>query len=143
MPNSVLWVCLVAIWLFVLVPMVIKGRPEVRKRTEATLATRVINRGGRAMSKASSKVARGRHPHDADWVAPVREYRKPGELINELDDHSDVLVADEPEEIDDADEIVADADDHSRDTDEIGPADVVDGADDGELESDDADLDAD
>lgn len=89
MPNSVLWICLVAIWLFVLVPMLIKGRPELRKPTQATLATRVIDRGGKAMSRATRRIATGRHPHDADWVAPEREYRKAGELINDADDHVD------------------------------------------------------
>jgi hypothetical protein len=89
MPNSVLWICLVAIWLFVLVPMLIKGRPEVRKPTQATLATRVIDRGGKAMSRATRRIASGRHPHDADWVAPEREYRKAGDLINDADDHVD------------------------------------------------------
>lgn len=89
MPNSVLWICLVAIWLFVLVPMLIKGRPEVRKPTQATLATRVIDRGGKAMSRATRRIASGRHPHDADWVAPEREYRKTGDLINDADDHVD------------------------------------------------------
>ncbi|GAA2052099.1 divisome protein SepX/GlpR [Williamsia deligens] len=90
MPNSVLWICLVAIWLFVLVPMLIKNRPEIRKPTQATLATRVIDRGGRAMSRATRRISAGRHPHDAGWVAPEREYRKPGELINDDDDHADV-----------------------------------------------------
>ncbi|WP_299575777.1 gephyrin-like molybdotransferase receptor GlpR [uncultured Williamsia sp.] len=89
MPNSVLWICLVAIWLFVLVPMLIKGRPELRKPTQATLATRVIDRGGKAMSRATRRIAAGRHPHDAGWVAPEREYRKAGDLINEADDHVD------------------------------------------------------
>ena len=89
MPNSVLWICLVAIWLFVLVPMLIKGRPELRKPTQATLATRVIDRGGKAMSRATRRIASGRHPHDADWVAPEREYRKAGEMINDADDHVD------------------------------------------------------
>jgi hypothetical protein len=89
MPNSVLWICLVAIWLFVLVPMLIKGRPEVRKPTQATLATRVIDRGGKAMSRATRRIAAGRHPHDADWVAPEREFRKAGDLINDDDDHAD------------------------------------------------------
>lgn len=109
MPNSVLWVCLVAIWLFVLVPMVIKGRPEVRKTTEATLATRVINRGGRAMARATSKVASGRHPHDAEWVAPAREYRKRGELLNDADDHADARAEVEADDaIDDAESVEAD-----------------------------------
>ncbi|MBT0566615.1 gephyrin-like molybdotransferase receptor GlpR [Williamsia sp. CHRR-6] len=102
MPNSVLWVLLVAIWLFVLVPMVIKDRPEVRKTTEATLATRVLSRGGQTMARARRRVATGRHPHDAEWTPPVREYRKPGVLINVDDDHSDVQteVADEVTEAD-------------------------------------------
>ena len=89
MPNSVLWICLVAIWLFVLVPMLIKGRPEVRKPTQATLATRVIDRGGKAMSRATRRISVGRHPHDADWVAPEREYRRSGDLLNADDDHVD------------------------------------------------------
>ena len=76
MPNSLLWVCLVAIWLFVLVPMVVKSRPTVRKTTDAAMSTRVLYRGGRAIAKTRRRMAAGRHPHDPDWEPPVREYRK-------------------------------------------------------------------
>ena len=76
MPNSLLWVCLVAIWLFVLVPMVVKSRPTVRKTTDAAMSTRVLYRGGRAIAKTRRRMAAGRHPHDPHWEPPVREYRK-------------------------------------------------------------------
>ena len=76
MPNSLLWVCLVAIWLFVLVPMVVKSRPTVRKTSDTALSTRVLHRGGRNIAKTKRRMASGRHPHDADWEPPVREYRK-------------------------------------------------------------------
>ncbi|PXW25242.1 UNVERIFIED_CONTAM: hypothetical protein DES50_12125 [Williamsia faeni] len=76
MPNSLLWVCLVAIWLFVLVPMVVKSRPTVRKTSDAALSTRVLHRGGRNIAKTKRRMASGRHPHDAEWEPPVREYRK-------------------------------------------------------------------
>ncbi|MGJ0119405.1 divisome protein SepX/GlpR [Williamsia sp. MIQD14] len=144
MPNSVLWVCLVAIWLFVLVPMVIKGRPEVRKTTEATLATRVINRGGRAMARATSKVASGRHPHDAEWVAPAREYRKRGELLNDADDHADARaeVADDEPEVD-VDEVAAErveTSDADTATDTTVAAEVDDETDTEETDADATDL---
>ena len=62
MPNSVLWICLVAVWLLVLVPMVInKGRPQVRKSTAVAASTRTLHRGGKAT--AGRKKA-GAHPSD-------------------------------------------------------------------------------
>lgn len=66
MPNSVLWVGLVAIWLFVLVPMFIKGRPEVAKTTDALRQTRLLHRGGR-VSATRSRRGSGAHPHDASY----------------------------------------------------------------------------
>lgn len=63
MPNSVLWVCLVAVWLFVLVPMVIsKGRPQVRKSTVVATSTRTLHRGGARASAGRKKP--GAHPSD-------------------------------------------------------------------------------
>ncbi|MGB3699411.1 MAG: gephyrin-like molybdotransferase receptor GlpR [Gordonia sp. (in: high G+C Gram-positive bacteria)] len=46
MPTSVLWVTLIGVWLFVLVPMVLRGRPQARKTTEAAANTRLVHRGG-------------------------------------------------------------------------------------------------
>ncbi len=40
MPNSLLWIGLVAVWLFVLVPMLVTKRPRIRQTTDAALATR-------------------------------------------------------------------------------------------------------
>ncbi|MGC4962482.1 gephyrin-like molybdotransferase receptor GlpR [Gordonia sp. DT101] len=68
MPNSVLWVCLVAVWLFVLVPMVIKGRPQMRKTTDAVKETRLLHRGG-TRTRTTRRRASGSHPHDPSWKA--------------------------------------------------------------------------
>lgn len=96
MPNSLLWVCLVAIWLFVLVPMVVKSRPRVRKTSDVALSTRVLHRGGRTMAKTRRRMASGRHPHDAEWEPPVREYRKAPTATA-------VKEADEPDEVTETD----------------------------------------
>ncbi|GAB2643707.1 hypothetical protein GCM10027169_09500 [Gordonia jinhuaensis] len=89
MPNSVLWICLVVVWLFVLAPMMIKRRPEVRKTTDVALATRVLHRGGKSV-RAKSRRPAGRHPHDPDWEPPAREYRKAGQALTDDDDHPDL-----------------------------------------------------
>ncbi len=74
MPNSVLWVCLVAVWLFVLVPMVIKGRPQILKSTDAARKTRLLHRGGSRATTASGSRRRSsaRHPHDPSWKSARR-----------------------------------------------------------------------
>ena len=45
MPNSFLWIGLVVVWLFVLVPMLVNNRPRIRQTSDAALATRVLHRG--------------------------------------------------------------------------------------------------
>ncbi len=72
MPNSVLWVCLVAVWLFVLVPMVIKGRPQMLKTTDAAKATRLLHRGGTA-SGSTARRAAGAHPYDPSYKRSARK----------------------------------------------------------------------
>ncbi|NMO00574.1 hypothetical protein HH308_05010 [Gordonia sp. TBRC 11910] len=72
MPNSVLWVGLVAIWLFVLVPMFLKGRPEVAKTTDAVRKTRLVTRGGSTRSSSRGRVAAGAHPSDASYKRTVK-----------------------------------------------------------------------
>ncbi|WP_137808896.1 MULTISPECIES: gephyrin-like molybdotransferase receptor GlpR [unclassified Gordonia (in: high G+C Gram-positive bacteria)] len=74
MPNSVLWVCLVAVWLFVLVPMVIKGRPQILKSTDAARKTRLLHRGGSRTTTATKNRRRSsaRHPHDPSWKSSRR-----------------------------------------------------------------------
>lgn len=62
--SSIIWVALVAVWLFVLVPMLVSRRPRIRQTTDAALATRVLFRGG------ASRPARGPaagHRSDPNW----------------------------------------------------------------------------
>lgn len=109
MPNSVLWICLVAIWLFVLVPMVVKARPELRKTTQATLAARVLHQGGRQVAGLRTRLAQGRHPHDTEWEPPAREYHKTITMSEEPE--GDTLSTDPEtatsESASDKDEVVA------------------------------------
>ena len=44
-PQSLLWISLVVLWLFVLVPMLISKRDAVRRTSDVALATRVLNSG--------------------------------------------------------------------------------------------------
>ena len=65
-PQSLLWIALVVLWLFVLVPMLINKRDTVRRTSDVALSTRVLN------SAAASRLLRRRgpaagHRHDPDW----------------------------------------------------------------------------
>ncbi len=62
--SSIIWIALVAVWLFVLVPMLVSKRPRIRQTTDAALATRVLFRGG------ADRPARGPaagHRSDPNW----------------------------------------------------------------------------
>ena len=52
-PQSLLWISLVVLWLFVLVPMLISKRDAVRRTSDVALATRVLNtaRGARLLRR--------------------------------------------------------------------------------------------
>lgn len=65
-PQSLLWISLVVLWLFVLVPMLISKRDNVRRTSDVALATRVLNGGARARRFKRSGPAAG-HRHDPDW----------------------------------------------------------------------------
>ena len=41
-PQSLLWISLVVLWLFVLVPMLINKRETIRRTSDVALATRVL-----------------------------------------------------------------------------------------------------
>ena len=53
-PQSLLWISLVVLWLFVLVPMLINKRDTVRRTSDVALATRVLN-------SAADQAWRSRH----------------------------------------------------------------------------------
>ncbi|MCH9720523.1 MAG: hypothetical protein K0U67_00530 [Actinomycetia bacterium] len=81
-PQSLLWISLVVLWLFVLVPMLINKRDTVRRTSDIALATRVLN--GRAKSRL---IRRGRpaagHRHDPDWQSA-------GALADNVEDIEDI-----------------------------------------------------
>lgn len=66
MPNSILWIGLVVLWVFVLFPILADRHPRIRRTTDTALATRVLHRGG-AKRRTRSGHARKR---------PTRPYRK-------------------------------------------------------------------
>ncbi|TSD99710.1 hypothetical protein FOS14_10585 [Skermania sp. ID1734] len=65
MPNSLLWIGLVVLWIFVLFPMFADRHPRIRRTTDAALATRVLHRGG-SKRKAARGPAAG-HDSDPNW----------------------------------------------------------------------------
>jgi hypothetical protein len=65
-PQSLLWISLVVLWLFVLVPMLISKRDAVRRTSDVALATRVLNTGRGARLLRRGRPAAG-HRHDPDW----------------------------------------------------------------------------
>jgi hypothetical protein len=65
-PQSLLWISLVVLWLFVLVPMLISKRDAVRRTSDVALATRVLNRsrGSRLLRRGGPAAG---HRSDPDW----------------------------------------------------------------------------
>jgi hypothetical protein len=65
-PQSLLWISLVVLWLFVLVPMLISKRDAVRRTSDVALATRVLNSTAGARLLRRTGPAAG-HRSDPDW----------------------------------------------------------------------------
>lgn len=78
-PQSLLWISLVVLWLFVLVPMLVSKRDTVRRTSDVALATRVLNTGRNARLRRRTRPASG-HQSDPDWQ-PVED-----EYVGDLDD---------------------------------------------------------
>ncbi|WP_199254094.1 divisome protein SepX/GlpR [Mycolicibacterium mengxianglii] len=66
-PQSLLWISLVVLWLFVLVPMLINRRDTVRRTSDVALATRVLNSGGRAARLIRRGKPAAGHRTDPEW----------------------------------------------------------------------------
>ncbi|WP_084454412.1 divisome protein SepX/GlpR [Mycobacterium interjectum] len=64
-PQSLLWISLVVLWLFVLVPMLISKRDAVRRTSDVALATRVLNGTGSRLLKRGGPAAG--HRSDPHW----------------------------------------------------------------------------
>jgi uncharacterized membrane protein len=84
-PQSLLWISLVVLWLFVLVPMLISKRDAVRRTSDVALATRVLNtsRGARLLRRG--RPAAG-HRSDPDWQPAAEDLDD--DLDEELHDES-------------------------------------------------------
>lgn len=77
-PQSLLWISLVVLWLFVLVPMLISKRDAVRRTSDVALATRVLNDSRTRLLRRKGPAAG--HASDPDWQ-PSDE-----DLDDDLDD---------------------------------------------------------
>jgi len=88
-PQSLLWISLVVLWLFVLVPMLVSKRDTVRRTSDVALATRVLNTGGGARLLKRRKPAAGHHS-DPHWK-PMHDDLD--ETSDEHDDYGDEPVA--------------------------------------------------
>jgi hypothetical protein len=64
-PQSLLWISLVVLWLFVLVPMLISKRDAVRRTSDVALATRVLNGAGSRLLRRGGPAAG--HRSDPHW----------------------------------------------------------------------------
>ncbi|BDB44760.1 MULTISPECIES: divisome protein SepX/GlpR [Mycobacterium] len=95
-PQSLLWISLVVLWLFVLVPMLISKRDAVRRTSDVALATRVLNGGAGSRLLKRTGPAAG-HRTDPDWQ-PEEEWdtdRIDGAYADADQDHdvdTDVVV---------------------------------------------------
>jgi hypothetical protein len=103
-PQSLLWISLVVLWLFVLVPMLISKRDAVRRTSDVALATRVLNSGRGARLLRRKGPAAG-HRSDPDWHPSDEDL---DDNVDDADDESaerSVVVA-----AADVDDVVAEPD---------------------------------
>ncbi len=95
-PQSLLWISLVVLWLFVLVPMLISKRDAVRRTSDVALATRVLNggAGSRLLKRGGPAAGHRSDPHWKPEEEPAEdelaeaerdEYEEPGDLREEDD----------------------------------------------------------
>ncbi|MBF6228518.1 hypothetical protein IU470_25855 [Nocardia abscessus] len=138
MPNSILWIGLVVLWVFVLFPILADRHPRIRRTTDAALATRVLHRGG-GKRRLRKGPAAG-HETDPNW----RPRRVPREHSHS-DDAEDRMTTPADEPVTETDEEnppaaddtaasdIADAETDDAEVDDLAPA----APDDDESEDDD------
>ncbi|WP_225725524.1 MULTISPECIES: gephyrin-like molybdotransferase receptor GlpR [unclassified Nocardia] len=110
MPNSILWIGLVVLWVFVLFPILADRHPRIRQTTDAALATRVLHRGG-SKRRAKKGPAAG-HESDPDY-RPTRAQRR----FTHSDDAEDRMTTPAEEPVTEADDETAGAETGSDTTD--------------------------
>ncbi|MEV6098262.1 gephyrin-like molybdotransferase receptor GlpR [Nocardia sp. NPDC051981] len=98
MPNSILWIGLVVLWVFVLFPMLANRHPRIRQHTDAALSTRILHRGG-AAQRTRKGPATG-HDTDPDYVPVRRKLQHPSEDPEDRMTRSDDAAASDEKEVD-------------------------------------------
>lgn len=101
-PQSLLWISLVVLWLFVLVPMLISKRDAVRRTSDVALATRVLNsgRGARLLKRRAPAAGHRSDPHwqpsdqdhDDDFDDDA-EHESPGQSVVVAEADAEEMVA--------------------------------------------------
>ncbi len=108
-PQSLLWISLVVLWLFVLVPMLISKRDAVRRTSDVALATRVLNNGaGSRLLKKRAGPAAG-HRSDPHWKAeedPAEDELADAQQVHRDDVHEDHDQEDDTEKVQSAPPVV-------------------------------------
>jgi len=87
-PQSLLWISLVVLWLFVLVPMLVSKRDAVRRTSDVALATRVLNNSTAARLIKRGKPAAG-HRSDPDWQPDEDQYDDSDDTDTDADTDED------------------------------------------------------
>jgi hypothetical protein len=85
-PQSLLWIALVVLWLFVLVPMLISKRDAVRRTSDVALATRVLNSAASVRRLRRGAPSAG-HRSDPDWQ-PADDFVDDPDADDEFADHA-------------------------------------------------------
>ena len=83
-PQSLLWISLVVLWLFVLVPMLISKRDAVRRTSDVALATRVLNGSGARLLRRKAPAAG--HRQRPGLAAVRRRPRRRDDLDADVDE---------------------------------------------------------
>ena len=94
-PQSLLWISLVVLWLFVLVPMLVSKREAVRRTSDVALAARVLTSGAGARLLRRTGPATG-HASDPDWRRDYCEREAEDELPFKPGGSTAVAEADQP-----------------------------------------------
>ena len=91
-PQSLLWISLVVLWLFVLVPMLINRRDTVRRTSDVALATRVLDSDTKSRLFRRSGPSAG-HRHDPDWQQADEFDDEYPDQVDEIEEYDDAVRA--------------------------------------------------
>ncbi|MEV6767530.1 gephyrin-like molybdotransferase receptor GlpR [Nocardia sp. NPDC051030] len=114
MPNSILWIGLVVLWVFVLFPMLTSRHPRIRQHTDAALSTRVLHRGD-AERRTRTGPASG-HDTDPDYVPVRRKHHHSDDPEDRMTRSDDSTAESDDEDFETARERATDTETHVENT---------------------------